>query len=104
MAEILQYKCVKQDDKPFIFLDHPVSAEWVPAQVANQALLKAVREICDTVEISDSELVLIKTCDDAKSMSKFILAVAMLETDHKFAQEQFELYHTTTFSYTRQEV
>jgi hypothetical protein len=106
MAEILQYKCVKADNKPFLFSDHPVPTEWVSAQSATQAYLNAIREICDTVEISDTEVIFTKTCDDVNSLSRFILTIAMLEIDHKFAVDQFELYHAggTTFSYTRQEV
>jgi hypothetical protein len=106
MAEILQYTCVKTDDKPFLFSDHPVPAEWVSAQAATQAYLNACREICDTVEISDTEVIITKTCNDANSLSRFILAIAVLEIEHKFAVDQFELYHAggTTFSYTQQEI
>jgi hypothetical protein len=104
MAEILQYKCVKNDNKPFLFLDHPVPQEWVASQQACQVLINAIRGLCDTVEISESEILFTKTCNDTNSMSKFILDVAMVEMDHKFAQEQFEVYHDTTFSHSRQEV
>jgi hypothetical protein len=104
MAEILQYKCVKADNKPFLFLDHSVSEEWVPAQLACRELINATRALCDTLEISESEFVISKTCADANSLSRFILEVSMLEADHKFALEQFELYHTTSFSHSHQTV
>jgi hypothetical protein len=106
MAKILQYKCTKLDSKPFLFLDHPVSEEWAAAQRANQELLVEVQKICDTVEISDTEIVMTKQCENDVAMSKFILAVSMLEVEHKFAMDQFEIYHphNTTFSYSQQEV
>ena len=106
MAKILQYKCTKLDSKPFLFLDHPVSEEWAAAQRACQTLMDGARELCDSVEISDTEIVMTKQCENDVAMSKFILAVAMLEVEHKFAMDQFELYHphNTTFSYSQQEV
>ena len=106
MAEILQYRCTKLDSKPWLFSDSPVEEQWVAAQQANQALLVEARKVCDTVEISDTEIVMTKQCDDDVAMSKFILAVSMLEVEHKFAMDQFEEYHphNTTFSHSRQTV
>jgi hypothetical protein len=107
MAEILQYKCVKNDSKPWLFSDHPVAEEWVAAQLANRVLVNEARKLCDSVEITDTQVVFSKLCEDDVAKSKFILGVAMLEIDNKFAVDQFEVYHdshTTTFSYSQREV
>jgi hypothetical protein len=105
MAEILQYKCVKNDSKPWLFSDSPVSEEWRAAQVANQALLKAAKELLDSIEITDTEMVMRKHCENNVAKSKFIIAVAMLEIEHTFAQQQFDIYHNnTTFSYSEEKV
>ena len=107
MAEILQYNCVKNDSKPWLFSDSPVSEEWRSAQVANQALLKAAKELLDSMEITDTEIVMRKHCENDVAKAKFILAVAMLEIEHTFAQEQFDIYHeshNTTFSYSEEKV
>jgi hypothetical protein len=107
MAEILQYKCVKNDSKPWLFSDNPVPEEWRAAQLACQTLMNAARELLDTLEITDTEIVMRKHCENDVAKAKFILAVAMLEVDHTFAQAQFDIYHeshNTTFSYSEQEV
>ena len=106
MAEILQYRCTKFDSKPWLFSDSPVSEEWVSSQVACRALINEAKKLLDSIEITDTEMVMSKYCENDLAKSKFILAVSMLEIEHAFAQKQFELYHphNTTFSYSQQEV
>lgn len=96
MAKVLQYKLTKTDNKPWLFSDEPVPAEFVESQQQLQEMIRNLQGLTDAV-INENQVTFTKTCEDTASVSRFILTLSSLQLNYQSALDQADRYHDLDF-------
>jgi hypothetical protein len=98
MAEIFQYTITKTDSNPWLFSDNPVPEKYSAGQVALRSFVDDLRNLLDSVEVGENQLIFIKQCADKASLNKFILELGTLQIEKQFALDLADEYHTLEFT------